>query len=229
MKSTSKLDTAKTSTTLLLIVVDFLLFYLTAIGGAFAKIISQTLLFIIPFLATVTIVIPFLLFGLFSIFMAFIYMAAKNNRVIFFGLISFILFLPAAMSTPSINWLEKTNIPNLQAFIVTVITGFTVFSCLIILNGTTRLSKTLQELNKRGVQNAEVQTVIDAEISITTKIVAGSVALSAAAVGLYVAGQPLVSQIASSSFTYVPFILGIAAVVTASVLIYYFLIRRDSS
>jgi hypothetical protein len=110
-----------------------------------------------------------------------------------------------------------------------VIGGFTVFSCLIILSNATRLSKTRQELLKRGASFAEVQSITKAGLSFAGKVVAGSIALSAAALVLYVVGQPFGSQISSSSFTYLPFIFGIVAVVTASVLIYYFLIRQNNS
>ena len=229
MTSNSSLSAAKTSATLLLVAVDFLLFYQTAIGGSFAKFISQMLLLILPFLADFRMVIPFLLFGLFSAFMALVYVAARDSRVSVFSLISFLLFLPAAISTPSVNWLGNTDLAHVQPFLFTVIGGFTILSCLIILSNATRLSKTGKELLKRGANISEIQSVTKASLSFAAKAVAGSIALSATAVVLYVLGQPLGSQIASSSVTYLPFIVGIAAVVTASVLIYYFLIRRDTS
>jgi hypothetical protein len=74
----------------------------------------------------------------------------------------------------------------------------------------------------------EVQLVINNRISFVVRVVAGSVALSFVAVILYVVGQPLASQIASSSFTYLPFILGIAAVSIVSVLIYAFFDKARS-
>jgi|WetSurMetagenome_2_1015567.scaffolds.fasta_scaffold187458_2 hypothetical protein len=223
--SSSTLNTVKTLALFALIAVDFLLFYQTTLGGSFATVISQVLIKIIPFLATVVGLIPPLLFGIFSIVMAVIYVAAKNRRIKIFSIISFVLFLPAAISTPSINWLETNNFSNILGFFVTAVGGFIAFSCLIILNETTRLSKTKTELLSRGSDASEVQSVINASVSFVGKAVLGSVGLSAAAVLLYIVGQPLGSQIESSSITYLPFIIGMIAVVSFSAIIYYYLLR----
>jgi hypothetical protein len=224
--SNSTLSTVKTITLLTLIAVDFLLFYQTAFGGSFATAISQVLIQLMPFLNSTVGLIPLLLFGIFSIVMAVIYTVAKNSRVTIFSIVTFVLFLPAAISTPSINWLESNDFSNIFGFFVTAVGGFIAFSCLIFLNEATKLSKTKTELLARGANTSEVQSVINASISIVGKTVLGSVGLSAAAVLLYIVGQPLGNQIQSSSITYLPFIIGIVTVASFSVIIYYYFLRR---
>lgn len=227
--SDSILNTVKTLALFALIAVDFLLFYQTTLGGSFATVISQVLIIIIPFLATAAGLIPLLLFGIFSIVMAVIYTVAKNSRVTIFSIVTFVLFLPAAISTPSINWLETNNFQNIFGFFITAVGGFIAFSCLIILNEATKLSKTKTELISRGAEASEVQSVINASVSFVGKAVLGAVGLSAAAVLIYIVGQPLGSQIESSPITYLPFIIGIAAVASFSIIIYYYLLRRKEA
>jgi hypothetical protein len=225
----STLNTVKTLALFALIAVDFLLFYQTTLGGSFASVISQVLIMIIPFLATAAELVPLLLFGIFSIVMAIIYAVVKNNRITIFSIVSFALFLPAAISTPSINWLESSNFANIFGFFVTAIGGFIAFSCLIILNEATKLSKTRSELLSRGAEASEVQSVINASVSFVGKAVIGAVGLSAAAVLIYIIGQPLGSQIESSPITYLPFLIGIIAVASFSAIIYYYLLRRKET
>jgi hypothetical protein len=223
--SDSNLDATKTSALILLLAADFLLFYETAFGGSFANFISEGLTTFMPFLANIPQVIPYLLFGLFVALMLLIYAIRK---IILFSVISFLLFLPAAISTPSINWSE-TNILNLPTFFLIVSGGIIMLSCLTVLNFTTKLSETRRELISRGANIAEVNAVISGGLSLMMKIVLGSAALTTTAILVYVFAQPLEIQIIQSTFTYLPFVLGVVAALTIALLIFYYFRRHDSS
>jgi hypothetical protein len=223
MSAESKLSTTKTLAMVLLFATDFLLFYQTAIGGTFAKGIANVLILLIPALKTVTQLIPYLLFGLFAVFMSIVYIATKKNRALLFGLISFLLFLPAAASAQTINWTQNTGIFNLPFFFLTVTGGIVILSCLLFLNHATKLSETKRELLARGANNTEVDAVIESGLSFTLIAIVASVAITVAGVLFYVGAQPLGNQIATNTLSYLPFVVGVVAVATiAALMIMYF-------
>jgi hypothetical protein len=222
---------------IVLLAVDFLVFYQTALGGSFVQALSQAFVtgmqYIVKdmaFLAIMNQVMPLLLFGLFTASICAVYFAAKQKGITFLSIISFLLFLPAALSAPSVNWSSvidsANNISNVLSFMFTVIGGVTILACLLILNYITKITETRRELLSRGGNKAEIDVAVGGSFSFAFRVTVASAVLSAIAVTLFVVAQPLESLLTASTSNFVPFVFGIGAAITIAALIYYYL-RRD--
>jgi hypothetical protein len=230
MTTDSMLKTSKAVVFIVLLAIDFVVFSQTALGGYYVNDLSHTIVVNLPFLAGINQVMPFLLFGLFTALVSLFFFMIEKKRITFLSIISFLLFLPAALSAPSVNWSSAnagaSNISNVFSFIITVMSGIVIVACLVILSYVMKLSATRIELLARGGNNAEVDTVIGGSFSFALGVTVASVVLSVVAVVLFVAGQPIGGLLAASTSTFVPFVLGIGAVVTIAVLMYYYLKRK---
>jgi hypothetical protein len=220
MKIEATLDLASFLTVTLVAVVSFLNFYQTSIG----VVMAQSLASVLPSMVGLDQIVFALLFGIFGGIIGLLYAIGGREKVKMVCVFSFLPFVLSVLPFSSVGLFSQEKIAWSSSFFLIITSGIILLFCFIFMNFLSRIKDTQKELASRGGNTTEIEYALSGSLSYTLIIAFASASLSAIAVLILVAAQPLGTAIIQAT-PYATLVFGLGAIATIIVLVYYYLVK----
>jgi hypothetical protein len=220
MKIDSTLDLASFLTVSLVVVVSFLNFYQTSIGVVMAQSLARAL----PSMVGLDQIVFALLFGIFGGVLGLLYAIGGREKVKLLCVFSFLPFVLSVLPFSSVSVFSQGKISWSTPFYLIIASGIILLFCFIFLNFLSRIKDTRKELSSRGANTTEIESALSGSLSYSLLIAFASASLSAIAVLILVAAQPLGTALVQTT-PYATLVFGVGAIATIIVLVYYYLVK----